>query len=715
MTEKKKSNLFEKTDEKISAYLRSRNFGEKTIASLRHVGICLVLLLISVLAEIFIFNYKHWTSLSYDEIDMPLSLGSAYTICEDGSFYIGEGDQYIEITDIDTEIHNAYVKVVSLNDQNTDQQNIRVDFDAKDASHSDYYSLNKRVICASEPRSFYVTFHLYGDAKALKIATYFNQDQYISIEIRLNVKVPLFFNWERIAVLFGILLLIVYLRPRKYLDDIKYSALSLRTRIILMCIFFLLNAGILYWANGLNPYYQGEAGINTEQYQKLAEAFAEGSVSLLYEPCDALKNLENPYDTSARNAVMEFGEWCFDHAYYNGKYYVYFGALPVVLLYLPYYLITGEHIHNHVVCFIGILFILAAFILIVDTFVRRHAKKCSVGIWFLLNELLLIGSYVVYVDKRPDLYSVPIIWALAFGLWGLWFFAKAIPEDKDKSDTLNIPFLAAGSLCTALVTGCRPQIFLIVILDVLLLRKYAFSWKYLKTSNGIKAIVAVFVPMALVGSIVMAYNYARFGSPFDFGAFYNLTFNDMRNRGFVFDRIPYGASVYLLRPLEFNPEYPYFYNIYQNTKYMGETIQETTYGGVFMSSPFALVSFFSFFYWKKLSKNNRTLHLMSVSSILIALVIMVFDTVNSGILARYFFDFSFLWMLAAVFTVINILSVKGIRKTGVYNALIWGMIVILIFEIFYQMNVFMLDSGDYLMGNRKDLFYHYYYLFSFMI
>ena len=715
MTKKKKNNLFKITNVKISKFLQTKNLNENEITVIRHVIICLVLLLISVLAEIFIFNYKHWASLSYDEVYMPLTLSSAYTICEDGTYYIGEGDQNIEINDINIDVHNAYVKVVNLDDQNTDQQNIIVDFWAKDASHSDYYTLNRRTICSSEPRSFYVTFHLYGDAKALKIATYFNQDQHVSIEICLNVKVPLFVYWERIVALFGILLLIVYLRPRRFLDNIKYSALSFRTRVILICIFFVFNAGILYWANGLNSSYQGEYGINTEQYQKLAEAFAEGSVSLLYEPCDALKNLENPYDISARNAVMEFGEWCFDHAYYNGKYYVYFGALPVVLLYLPYYLITGEHIHNHVVCFIGILLILAAFILIVDIFVRRYAKKCSVAMWLLLNELLLIGSYVVYVDKRPDLYSVPIIWALALGLWGIWFFAKAIPEDKDKSDTLNIPFMAAGSLCTALVTGCRPHIFLIVILDVLLLRKYAFSWKYLKSSNGIKAVVAVFVPMVVVGSVVMVYNYARFGSPFDFGAFYNLTFNDMRNRGFVFDRIPYGTSVYLLRPLEFNPEYPYFYNIYQNTKYMGETIQETTYGGVFMSSPFALVSFFSLFYWKKLSKNNRTLHLMSVSSILIALVIIVFDTVNSGVLARYFFDFSFLWMLAAVFTVVNILSVKGIRKTGVYNALLWGLIVIFIFEIFYQMNVFMLDSGDYLMGNRKDLFYHYYYLFSFML
>ena len=105
--------------------------------------------------------------------------------------------------------------------------------------------------------------------------------------------------------------------------------------------------------------------------------------------------------------------------------------------------------------------------------------------------------------------------------------------------------------------------------------------------------------------------------------------------------------------------------------------------------------------------------LLSIASVIIAIIVMVFDTVNSGLLARYFFDFSFLWMIAGGLAVLNVVSIKKIKKTGVYNALAWTLIVMVIFEVIYQCLVFMLDSGDYLMGNRQDLFYHLYYLFGF--
>ena len=49
--------------------------------------------------------------------------------------------------------------------------------------------------------------------------------------------------------------------------------------------------------------------------------------------------MKNPYDTIALQAAG-IG-YRADYAYHNGKYYVYFGIVPVLLLYLPYYLLTG--------------------------------------------------------------------------------------------------------------------------------------------------------------------------------------------------------------------------------------------------------------------------------------------------------------------------------------------------------------------------------------
>ena len=52
--------------------------------------------------------------------------------------------------------------------------------------------------------------------------------------------------------------------------------------------------------------------------------------NLEYEDVDPrLSEMENPYDPQARKELGIYYHW--DHAFYNGKYYMYFGIVPVVL------------------------------------------------------------------------------------------------------------------------------------------------------------------------------------------------------------------------------------------------------------------------------------------------------------------------------------------------------------------------------------------------
>ena len=62
------------------------------------------------------------------------------------------------------------------------------------------------------------------------------------------------------------------------------------------------------------------------------------------------KDMEDPYDKGARDELQkETGEpYLFDVAYHDGHYYVYFGVVPVLVFYLPFYLLTGvEFPHGH--------------------------------------------------------------------------------------------------------------------------------------------------------------------------------------------------------------------------------------------------------------------------------------------------------------------------------------------------------------------------------
>ncbi len=679
---------------------------------LKDVAFLLIFGILALLTELFGFNFRHWQSLSNKPRETQLIYEDGYVLQDDGTVMTKEGDYGILLPNLDCRVNNLCVRLINADyPDNPKPDAIDYTINARDYSHYQFYHVGKRRFYAPEERSAYMRLHLYGDAKEIRINPQIGTNLHLKVEVTLNPVVPLFFAWERFLIVFGFLTLIYYFRPASRLHGIRYLKMDKRARIAMIALFFLVNAVILYWVNTRNSFYQGEYGVNTEQYQRLAEAFKEGSLSLLYEPDERLKTMGNPYDMSYRNAIMEFDDYRFDHAYYNGKYYVYFGVVPCALFYFPYYLITGEHLSNHMVCYAGVLLILLGILLLYDRMIARYAKKCSVGLWFLTVELTVLGSYIVYVTKRPDLYSIPIIWATAFALMGMWAFLCSMPASA-KEAHLSKGYLILGSVLTALVAGCRPQLMLIVIPELVLLRRYVFSWNYIKTKDGILSVLSVGIPMALIGGLLMAYNALRFGSPFDFGAFYNLTFNDMRYRGTVLDRVPVGAVYYLIRPMELVPEYPYFGNINVQTRYLGETIWETTYGGIFFASPFCLFALCHLFFRKQLQK-KRTLYLLGIWCIVIALVIMAFDTINSGILARYFFNFSFLWMMSATFALWGILAGKEPAKGLLFRAIIWTLVCFLLFEILYQILTFMLDSGDYFKSNRKDLFYHYYTIFGF--
>ena len=77
---------------------------------------------------------------------------------------------------------------------------------------------------------------------------------------------------------------------------------------------------------------------NQFQYQKLAQALLQGHFYLDDVPSAALQAMDNPYDTAARDSAGVPYLW--DHAYYQGKYYVYFGVLPCLVFYVPWLLLT---------------------------------------------------------------------------------------------------------------------------------------------------------------------------------------------------------------------------------------------------------------------------------------------------------------------------------------------------------------------------------------
>lgn len=78
---------------------------------------------------------------------------------------------------------------------------------------------------------------------------------------------------------------------------------------------------------------------NTDAYTQLLDSFLKGQFHIDYQADARIATMDNPYDASERAAKNI--PYLFDRAYYDGKFYPYFGVTPLFLIYLPIYLLTG--------------------------------------------------------------------------------------------------------------------------------------------------------------------------------------------------------------------------------------------------------------------------------------------------------------------------------------------------------------------------------------
>ena len=149
-------------------------------------------------------------------------------------------------------------------------------------------------------------------------------------DIVLNAKRPLMFSVTRFLLVLGIAFLFYNVRKEAPLwkeDCLQMNFTKKTGLLVLVGAVFLL--GWFFISNNDSIDYKRDF----MPYQELAMAFSEGQLHLLEEPSEELSSMVNPYDYRERkNSEIEV-KW--DFAYYDGKYYVYFGVVPCLLFYLP--------------------------------------------------------------------------------------------------------------------------------------------------------------------------------------------------------------------------------------------------------------------------------------------------------------------------------------------------------------------------------------------
>ncbi len=277
---------------------------------------------------------------------------------------------------------------------------------------------------------------------------------------------------------------------------------------------------------GERDLWNGENAGHRNQYEKLAEAFLEGKLYIEYGDEDKLAALENPYDPAERTQAGVSYQW--DHAFYKGNYYMYFGVVPVVTTFLPYRAITGESLTTYHATQLYAILIVAGLFVLFYLLAKRFFPRLSVAAFVVLAAAFSVMS-VWFAAAEPALYCTAITAAVASMVWSLVCFVKAVYATK--SENAAIIWAAVGALCGAATFGCRPTVglanLLVIPLLIVFLRQRPFSLKLL----GKLALAAL--PYVVVAAGLMWYNYVRFDSPFEFGQAYQLT---------VADQTAYGAT-----------------------------------------------------------------------------------------------------------------------------------------------------------------------------
>lgn len=617
----------------------------------------LIIVICAFLAELFVFNFK-WVNSVFDKpLEISARINGAVQ-SDDGSIVINSDTASFEFNDINKELKYLYFC------PGRDSEKARITVSAQDEANSRMLSAPERTVLAQVKQSQYIRLHFSGEIKNLKIEIRDMMGKSVDgNSVTLNAKVPLMFSFGRFAVLTLLLMLLFVIRPKSFIYGYRTNLKSAKQKAVVVAVFVLqacLLFNMIHWNTTNISWYRNAE--HHRQYYSLIDAFKAGHLYLNDEPSETLKNMDNPYDTTERARVGAGEKW--DHAYYNGKYYVYFGVVPALLLYLPYNLITGQDLPNYIAAYILSLLIMAGILMLLWEIIKKWYKNTPFAIYLIIYTVFAAVSALGYAVYKPDFYIVPGMSAVAFGLFGLAFWLSA--EKNDGMKTYLAPKnLAGGSVCIALIAGCRPQLLLAIAFGIMLFWDKAFKERELFSKKGLKQTLAVVLPFVVIGLLTMWYNYARFGSPFDFGANYNLTTNDMTQRGFVWGRTGLGIFSYLFQPVRLEATFPFLKDFQAQTAYQGLTLTEMMIGGVYSIFPILIIGLYGAF--KKNSFGDKRAYRIVYYSVIMSVIIAVLDAQMAGLLTRYFNDFVWILMIGTAITVFayyDMLKDDDTRRSG---------------------------------------------------
>ena len=572
----------------------------------------------------------------------------------------------------------------------------------EDETSTEYQSLVSKKYIPSYEKSKYMPLYLSGKTESLIIVL--NKDLYENVDkVIINENIPFEFNFIRFTLVFGILTFIYSLKNAKIFNK-EYSVKDLNQEIILISIIAVLFA-LLAWINNFSTNVTEENFYSND----FVEALSKGQFHLLKEPTEKFLNLENKYDAFARGStgIQRDVDYMWDTAYYNGKQYVYFGILPALISFLPFFLITKKYLEIPIVVFIFSMLIFVLFKEILLKILNMFFEK--IPFKFVVYFLIIIcsGSSILYANGMARVYELVIVAAVYFSLQGIFFILKSFENEKNKY--LNIFW---GSLFLSLSVACRPTALLVSLIIVpYLIYLLIENIKQLKTNKKplIKLTISVGIPYITVGIALMIYNYIRFGNIFEFGAKYQITINNMLALSNRLATIPMGIITNFFSIPNFIPDFPFITNHNKLINFYGYYYIENMIGGLFIIAPICFLNFFIIKINKKIE--NKKLKIIINSLTIIGLLLAIVSIAMAGSSQRYLIDYS--WMLILSGILIFMWLYSYFKSEEAKKILNYFLAIITIYMFLVGLSSGILSEKSYMERHSPEEYYKTKYMICF--
>lgn len=651
---------------------------------LKKLSICMAVLFVIVTAvSLFVMNFTPLNRLlgGYEDqkLDLSRADGANITYNDDGTITLGEGYAELEFTGIDARVGSIGFDI----DFGDSTKGGKVCADFADATSS-YYRKNLTRLTIGNDLDNVMTCNFSGEVSRLRFEISLDDYQSATLKgITLNQSISpmhiaeIVILWLLVALGLTILIYMIAnpVGARKKFSENRVGCARVAAFITAAAMVFTVCLTVTNVMKGWsNTYYSFTSQEDNQISKELVDAFEHHQVNLLEEPSEDLLKLDNPYEYEKRDAEVGSGNFLWDHCFYNGKYYSYYGIGPVLALFLPYHLITGYYFPSGwatlMFSLIGILFLTKIYLAVIDKKFRDLPTNTVTAGLITLQ----LSSGIMFSAARPLFYELAISGGFMCVTIGAYLLMTSNILWDGKISYVRLGF---ASFFLGYAVLCRPTLAVYCIAALFFFAgglKKALDGleKKQKTRTFFKYAAVALVPLGIIALGQMTYNYLRFDNPLDFGIQYSLTINDFTHAEFHWKYVLINMYAYLFNMPHFTPKTfthlassaeRFGLNGYMFFDDAGKNL--ISVGIIYRALPiFAYL--FSGKALKRVEKKKRILPalLIGVTCVLMPLVI-IFSSWESGYAVRYNADFSWQMVIGALvvaFTLYKSIKSESTKK-----------------------------------------------------